>query len=175
MRTSRIILAGLFVFLAVNHEAHASWLMIGGYEFQALSSLQNAARTSNGMVLEYASSGSGATGYLAAPIKLPKGSVISGIWCQIYDTSANRNVVVSVDELQTLDNQSSSSGQTRNILYMYSTGAPGHTKIATTSMVGEGSIKDWAGAPATYYSYAVTVTLGEAYKNAVKACAISYY
>jgi hypothetical protein len=170
MRFAMIFLAGVSAF---SIQAQAAWLMIGGHDFKSTSPALVAAMTSNGNVLEYAN-GNAAVGKVYAPIHLPVGSSITGIWCQVYDTSAVKNVTVTVDERKTYDNAGNFDADIRRMLSVATSGSPGHVKISTMALNGSGQILDWQGAPATYFSYEVTVTLNESYKTGVKACAISY-
>jgi hypothetical protein len=147
--------------------SHADWLMVGPYQFRPRSS-----SASYGVYSQGARSGS--AGYMTATLSIPLGRTVTGMWCQVYDTSSN-NINVNLAEVNT---DANGGGSQRAILALNSSGTPGHTQYATTTIYGSAVIKSFdhsaPGGAQRFYSYVLNAYMDGTASTGIKGCAIQY-
>ena len=150
--------------------ARADWLMVGAYDFQPYD--KSTQYTFSGGRGGYVSAGFTS---VKAPIRIPIGMTFQSLYCQVLDVSTSSDISVSLTELQSTDDSTSFGALT--IMNMSTTGASGHHKIWTNTIVTPASalVKTFAcAATCTYYTYYLTVSLPGTSNTNIKSCAIQY-
>jgi hypothetical protein len=147
--------------------SHADWLMVGPHQFRPRLSSASYGVYNTGARSETA-------GYMTATLSIPLGRSVIGMWCQLYDTSA-KNINVNLAEVNT---DSNGDGGQRVILFLNSSGTPGHMPYATTAVQGSNLIKSFDNsAPAggsRYYTYVLNAYMDGTPSTAIKGCAIQF-
>jgi len=165
-----VFFGALISFTAVSSVARADWYMVGPREFKPENSTLVYGPLADGIKLS-----GGVADYLVAPIRLPAGSAMTSVFCQLYDAASAFDINVNFQEIQTDDNAGVIS---RSIFSFNSSGSTGHRKYADTTASGSAIIKTFdnaaAGGANRYYSYVLRVRLNGSSTTALKSCAIGY-
>lgn len=149
--------------------AHADWLMVGAYDFQAYD-------RSTDYQFWGGRGGYVATGFttVKAPVRIPIGKSFKSLYCQLLDTSAGRDVTVTLQELASSDTTSNFGGRT--MMTLTTSGTPGHVKLGTMQTSGSTIARTFE-CPTTacnYYTYYLFATLPDTSNTHLKSCAIYY-
>lgn len=151
--------------------AHAEdWYMVSAYDFVPQNDNKIVVSTRGA----YVTSSTGWT-HIRAVVRIPHNKTFNGLYCQITDTSAAKDVKVTLMEQRSTDD--GSVFYIRDIMSVTSSGSPFHTKLWTATVTGPGSAytNAWTcNGTCTYYSYYVDAYVPDTSNTAVKACAISY-
>jgi hypothetical protein len=148
--------------------AAADWLMIGPEDFR--SSLPITVWADG-----VASSTANEPAWLFVPIRLPVGSTVNSLYCQVYDGSTGA-VRIELHERYSDDTASLGSRRMIDLFSAYSANY-GHQKIWTHTVTGSNVIRTWDNSAANntnrYYSYYLSVYV-PAHGYRMKTCALSY-
>ena len=162
-------LSVLALSLLAGGSARAEYYMVSAYEFRSMNEPSKQFLLSGGRGGYINSS----TGSVTATLRIPTGKVLNTIYCQLLDASSTRDITITVGEVQSRDD---GGFGTTTMLSMSTSGAPGHTKISSSSWTGPRVIKTWDGqGPYTYYGYTITASLGDTSNLNIKSCAIDFF
>ena len=150
MRLRSILTLAMLTFLCGSAEA-TEWLMVGAIEFKPVTPQTEWSHTLGMAYLDARSP----VQSLFAPVRLPAGATVTGLWCHAYDRSSTSFVEVELERWDHLSTSSSIQGRT---VLSATTSIPLSSGPRTISDSSPDPayevIKDWEGlVTTTYFTY----------------------